>query len=88
MSETNGAAERSIQSLSKCARALLGQSGLGHFFWPYAAYAAAFSLDIRPGAEGKSARERGRGGRWMGPALPFGRRMSFMPSLTGKRKKG
>eukprot|EP00969_Alexandrium_andersonii_P021937 960324-Alexandrium_andersonii.AAC.1 len=39
-SETNGVAERNIQNLSNCVRSLLEQSGLEHFFWPYAARAA------------------------------------------------
>eukprot|EP00969_Alexandrium_andersonii_P239414 10569221-Alexandrium_andersonii.AAC.1 len=56
-SETNVVAERSIQSLTNCVRALLEQSGLEHFFWPYAARAAAFSLNIRQASDGKSAWE-------------------------------
>eukprot|EP00969_Alexandrium_andersonii_P248417 10976416-Alexandrium_andersonii.AAC.1 len=59
-----------------------------HFFWPYAARAAAFSLNIRQDSDGKSAWERRHGQKWLGPALPFGCRMSFMPSLTDKRKNG
>eukprot|EP00969_Alexandrium_andersonii_P185086 8176514-Alexandrium_andersonii.AAC.1 len=51
-SENNGVAERSIQNLSNCVRALLEQSGLEHFFWPYAARAAAFSLNIRQDSDG------------------------------------
>eukprot|EP00969_Alexandrium_andersonii_P332475 14692496-Alexandrium_andersonii.AAC.1 len=71
-SETNGVAERNIQNLSNCVRALLEQSGLEHFFWPCAARAAAFALNIRKDDDGKSAWERRHGQKWLGPAIPFG----------------
>eukprot|EP00969_Alexandrium_andersonii_P300012 13262756-Alexandrium_andersonii.AAC.1 len=87
-SETNGVAERNIQSLSNCIRAPLGQSGLELFFWPFAARAAAFALNIREDAEGASAWEHRHGEKWPGPPLPSSCRMSFTRSLTDKRKKG
>eukprot|EP00969_Alexandrium_andersonii_P004017 174648-Alexandrium_andersonii.AAC.1 len=52
--------------------------------------AAALSLNVREDAEGKSAWGRRRGAKWIGPALPFGCRMSFAPSLrtNGRRATG
>eukprot|EP00969_Alexandrium_andersonii_P224301 9906206-Alexandrium_andersonii.AAC.1 len=46
-SETNAIAERNVQSLATCVRALLEQSGLEQAFWPYAARAAAHALNTR-----------------------------------------
>eukprot|EP00969_Alexandrium_andersonii_P116311 5142258-Alexandrium_andersonii.AAC.1 len=73
-SETNSVAERNIQSLSNCVRALLEQSGLEQLFWPYVARDAALSLNIREDAGGNRLEscDTGRSGRALRRRLDAG----------------
>ena len=70
--ETNAIAERTVQTLSTCVRALLEQSGLEHSYWPLAGRFAAFARNnTKDEADGLSPWERRHGTPFAGPLCPF-----------------
>ena len=86
--ESNAIAERNVQTLSQCVRALLEQSGLEHSYWPLAGRFAAFALNNhKDDFDGKTPWERRHGTPFEGPFIPFGSLVSFIPSPTAPDAK-
>ena len=84
--ETNGIAERNVQSLSACVRALLERSGLEHQYWLCACRAAAFARNANVGGGGSPWRKRHQEGNYQGARCPFRARVAGMPGLTDTKR--
>ena len=84
--ESNGVIERRVGVISDGVRCLLGQSGLPHGWWTYAARAFCHGLNVRRNSNGMSPWHRHCGQPWPDKAnFAFGQQVHFRKPLPYKK---